>query len=155
MTPAINLLKKEEIPHTIHKYKHDPKTASYGLEAAEKLGLDPNRVFKTLVVETDTKELAVAILPVNNMLNLKKIAKALGAKKSVMANPRLVEKNTGYILGGVSPLGQKKPHKTTIDSTAKNFDTIFISAGRRGLDIEINPGDLEKLTSATLAEISD
>lgn len=155
MTPAINLLKKHKISHTIHRYKHDPSSGSYGLEAAEKLQLDPSRVFKTLVVELDSKKLAVAVIPVTSMLSMKLIAKTSNSKKAQMAEPKLVEKATGYILGGVSPLGQKKRLVAKIDGSAKNFSTIFVSAGRRGLDIEINPQDLAQLTGAEFVQISE
>ncbi len=155
MTPAINLLKKQKISHKIHRYKHDPGSNSYGLEAAEKLQLEPARVFKTLAVELDNKNLAIAIIPVTSMLNMKLIAKAFKAKKAQMAEPKMVEKTTGYILGGVSPLGQKKRLPTTIDNSAKTFSTIFVSAGRRGLDIEISPQDLAKLTEAEFYQISE
>ena len=155
MTPAITLLKKKRISHSLHQYKHDPQASSYGLEAAEKLQLDPRQVFKTLVVELDNRKLAVAIIPVKAMLNMKRIAKAAGAKKAQMAEPKRVEKSTGYILGGVSPLGQKKRLPTAIDISAEEFPTIYISAGKRGLDIEIQPGDLAMLTEAKFAQLSD
>jgi Cys-tRNA(Pro)/Cys-tRNA(Cys) deacylase len=146
MTPAINFAKKHKIEYQVHAYEHDPNAPSYGLEAAEKLGLDPARVFKTLVVELDGKELAVAVIPVIAKLDLKQFAKALGAKKAAMAEPRAVERSSGYVLGGVSPLGQKKPLKTLLDESAKQYPTIFVSAGRRGLDIELKPDDLVRLT---------
>lgn len=153
MTPAINLLKKHKISHKIHRYKHDPGANSYGMEAAEKLAFDPARVFKTLAVELDSKNLAIAVIPVASKLNMKLIAKAVGAKKAQMADPKMVEKTTGYILGGVSPLGQKKRLQTTIDSSAMTFSTILVSAGRRGLDIEIAPRDLGKMTGAEFFQI--
>ena len=146
MTPAINFAKKHKIEYRIHTYEHEPSTSSYGLEAAEKLGLDPAQVFKTLVVELDSKELAVAVIPVIAKLDLKQFAKALGAKKATMAEQRKVERTTGYVLGGVSPLGQKKPLKTLLDESARQFPTIYVSAGRRGLDIELKPDDLVRLT---------
>ena len=146
MTPAINFAKKHKIEYQIHAYEHDPAAPSYGLEAAEKLGLDPARVFKTLVVELDGKELAVAVIPVNAKLDLKQLAKALGAKKAAMADQRKVERTTGYVLGGVSPLGQKKALKSLLDESARQFPTIFVSAGRRGLDIELKADDLVRLT---------
>ena len=141
MTPCINTLKKQKTPHIIHKYKHDQKTKSYGLEAVEMLDLDKNRVFKTLVVSAD-EQLAVAIVPVSSKLNLKLFAKAMGAKKVEMAEVSKVENSTGYILGGVSPIGQKKRLKTFIDSSAQEFETIFVSAGRRGLEVALKPDDL-------------
>ncbi len=154
MTPAVNVLKKSKIPYTLHEYSHNPASDSYGSEAAEKLGVSASQVFKTLVVSLDNKALAVAVVPVSSKLSMKQIAKALAAKKSVMANPAEVERVTGYILGGVSPLGQKKTLKTVIDSSAKDLSSIFISAGRRGLEIEISPVDLAKLTRASFYEVS-
>lgn len=153
MTPAIELVRKAGIAHQLHEYDHDPKSESYGTEAAEKLGLDPDRVFKTLVVETDAGELVVAIVPVSTSLNLKRVAKAAGAKKVAMADKQKVQRTTGYVLGGVSPLGQKKALKTVIDESAQAFDTIHVSAGRRGLEIELAPADLASLTRASFATI--
>ena len=115
MTPAINAARKAKIAHQVHQYDHDPGAASYGLEAAEKLGLPENRVFKTLVVAVNKNELVVGVLPVSSMLNMKALAKAVGAKKAAMAKPADVERVTGYVLGGVSPLGQKKRLNTIID----------------------------------------
>ena len=154
MTPAILLAKKAKIAFNVHEYKHDSKAQSYGLEAAEKLNLNPAQVFKTLVVETDSKQLVVAVLPVNQQLNLKALAKAVGAKKAAMAPQQLVERTTGYILGGVSPLAQKKRLATVIDSSAKNFETIYVSAGRRGLEIELAADILCELTQGQFAEIN-
>ena len=154
MTPAINLAKKNKIKYTIHEYTHDTTVDSYGQEASQKLGIKKERVFKTLVVELHDKTLAVAIIPVSDMLNMKQMAKALGAKKCAMANKFDVERSTGYILGGVSPLGQKKLLKTVMDISAKEFKTIFISGGKRGLDIEMCPLDLQKLTKATFTELT-
>ena len=142
MTPAINLAKKNRIVHTVHEYAHDAKSESYGLEAAEKLGVPGERVFKTLVVNVDNQSLAVGVVPVTSMLSIKLIAKAVGAKKATMAEQSDVERSTGYVLGGVSPMGQKKRLKTIIDSSARNFDTIYVSTGRRGLEIELSPEDL-------------
>ena len=153
MTPGINLVKKAKITHKIHEYSHDESSESYGLEAAEKMGVAEDRVFKTLVVALDNNDLVVGILPVSSLLSMKLIAKALGAKKAVMADNSDVERSTGYVLGGVSPLGQKKRLKTVIDSSAKNHSTIYVSAGRRGLEIELAPDDLIKLTSGLLAKI--
>ena len=153
MTPGINLARKQKITHTVHEYTHDPDSESYGQEAADKLGVPASRVFKTLVVSLDNKTLAVAVLPVSGMLSMKQIARAAGAKKATMAPPADVERATGYVLGGVSPLGQKKRLKTIIDVSAADYDTVYISAGRRGLEIELSPDDLKKLTNAVLAEI--
>ena len=153
MTPGINAARKASVPHTIHEYDHDPASESYGTEAAEKTGVDPARVFKTLVVAIDGKELVVAIVPVTTMLNMKLIARASGGKKAGMADKQLVERTTGYVLGGVSPLGQKKKLKTIIDDSALGFDTIFVSGGRRGLEIELAPRDLAHLTKGSFAPL--
>lgn len=154
MTPGINVAKKAKIAHKVHEYAHDSSSESYGLEAAEKLGVPEARVFKTLVVSLDKKELAIGVIPVSSMLSMKLLAKAAGAKKATMAARSDVERSTGYVLGGVSPLGQKKRLKTIIDSSAKNHTTIYVSAGRRGLEIELSPNDLEKLVNGIFSEIS-
>ncbi|MBU2039126.1 MULTISPECIES: Cys-tRNA(Pro) deacylase [Oceanospirillaceae] len=156
MTPAINCAKKAGITFNVHEYQHDPAAESYGEEAAEALGLDPSLVFKTLLVSlTGHKStLAVAVLPVTHMLSLKAIAKALGAKKAEMADPKLAERTTGYIVGGISPIGQKKALPTVIDSSAEALSRLNVSAGRRGLEIELAPEDLAKLTRAVFAPIT-
>ena len=154
MTPAITLLKRKKIAYTVHKYQHDQKHPSYGMEAVEKLGLNPSQVFKTLVCQLDNKELAVAIIPVTAMLNLKHLALAAGSKKCIMADKSLVQKTTGYVLGGISPLGQKKRLKTFIDQSATQFQTIFVSAGRRGLEIELSPEDLCSLTDSSFVPLT-
>jgi Cys-tRNA(Pro)/Cys-tRNA(Cys) deacylase len=153
MTPAINVAKKAKISYTIHEYSHDPDAESYGAEAAEKLGIPEERVFKTLVVSLDNKELAVGVVPVSSMLSMKLTARAAGVKKASMAATSDVERSTGYVLGGVSPLGQKKRLKTIIDSSAQSFASIYISAGRRGLEIELSPTDLKNLTKGVFAAI--
>lgn len=153
MTPAINVAKKAKVAHSVHEYAHDPASESYGLEAAEKLGVPETRVFKTLVVSLDGRDLAVGVVPVSSMLAMKLIARAAGARKAAMAAPADVERATGYVLGGVSPLGQKKRLKTFIDASAADFPTIFVSAGRRGLEIELSPHDLKALTDGSFAEI--
>ncbi|WP_303289987.1 Cys-tRNA(Pro) deacylase [Marinobacter sp. SS5-14b] len=153
MTPGILAAKKASVSYVVHEYDHDPSAESYGHEAAEKMGVDPGRVFKTLVVAIDGKELAVGVVPVTAMLSLKLIAKAAGAKKAAMADKQDVQRSTGYVLGGVSPLGQKKRLKTFIDASAEHFDTIFVSAGKRGLEIELAPSDLGRLTGARFAPL--
>lgn len=153
MTPGINAAKEANIAYKVHEYSHDPASESYGLEAAEKLGVPSVRVFKTLVVSLDGRSLAVGVVPVASMLSMKLIAKAAGAKRAAMAEKSEVERATGYVLGGVSPLGQKKRLRTYIDSSAANFPTIFVSAGRRGLEIELSPDDLKALTHGAFAEI--
>ncbi|WNJ94597.1 Cys-tRNA(Pro) deacylase [Vibrio ruber] len=151
MTPAIRLAKKKKIPHTIHQYEHDPSHTSFGLEAAEVLGQDPKKVFKTLLfaLNGEPKSLAVAIIPVDQKLNLKLAAKAAGVKKAEMANPDIAQKITGYVVGGISPLGQKKMLPTYIHTSAEQQETICVSAGKRGLEIELAPRDLAALTRAT------
>jgi len=154
MTPAINLAKQRKIQHRIHEYEHDPAAESYGLEAAEKLGVPAEQVFKTLVVSLDDGRLAVGVVPVCEMLSMKLIAKAAGAKKAAMADKALVERSSGYVLGGVSPLGQKKKLPTYIDESAQNFATIYVSAGRRGLEIELAPADLSALLNAKFCPLT-
>ena len=154
MTPAVNSAKKAKIEFNVHQYEHDSGHASYGLEAAEKLAVEAERVFKTLVVKLDATQLVVAILPVNSMLSMKSVAKACGGRKAEMADKVEVQRSTGYVLGGVSPLGQKKSLKTVIDQSAKQYSTIYVSGGRRGLEIELNALDLQTLTLALFAPLS-
>ena len=154
MTPATKQLKKHKIMFNVHQYQHDTKTSSFGIEAVEKLSLKAEQVFKTLVVCCDTKQLAVAIVPVNVKLDLKAIAKALKVKKVKMAEAKQVEASTGYVLGGVSPLGQKKILSTVIDISAEKFERIYVSGGRRGLEIELAPNDLREQCKAIFANIS-
>ncbi|WP_286816005.1 Cys-tRNA(Pro) deacylase [Marinobacter sp. UBA3607] len=153
MTPGILAAQRAKVAFTVHEYEHDPAAESYGNEAVEKTGANPDQVFKTLVVSLDGKDLAVAVVPVSAMLSLKLIARAAGAKKAAMADKQLVQRTTGYVLGGVSPLGQKKQLKTFIDDSASNFATLFVSAGKRGLEIELAPEDLARLTGATFAPL--
>lgn len=153
MTPAIDLARKSGVAHQVLSYTHDPQAISYGNEAVEKLNLPAEQVFKTLVVNLDSKQLAVAVLPVSGKLSLKSMAKTLGAKKADMADKAQVEKVTGYVLGGVSPLGQKKQLKTVIDISACSYAAVYVSAGRRGLEIAISPDDLSALTGAVFASI--
>ena len=156
MTPAIEQAKKAKISFQIHEYTHDPRTQAYGMEAAEALGLEPARVFKTLLVklDSDKKKLAVAIVPVALFLNLKHVAKALQSKTADMADPKDAERSTGYIVGGISPLGQKKCLPTVLDESALQFTTIYVSGGKRGLDLELTPQDLLRLCNARLAAIT-
>ena len=148
MTPAVQAAQEARISFRLHEYDHDPGADSYGDEAAAKLGVDPDRVFKTLVAASDDGRLAVAVLPVSAQLDLKRFAKVLGAKKAAMADKQQVERVTGYVLGGVSPLGQKKRLRTVIDDSAGRHDTLYVSAGRRGLQMELAPRDLAELTGA-------
>ncbi|WDT87705.1 Cys-tRNA(Pro) deacylase [Alteromonas sp. 009811495] len=154
MTPAITLLQKKGVKHHVLKYEHDTNASSYGLEAVEKLELNASTVFKTLVVSTDKGTLAVAIVPVNNKLSEKKMAKALGTKKVVMAKSEDVMTSTGYVLGGVSPLGQKKRLTTVIHDSAEALSDIYVSAGKRGLELSLSPTTLAMLTQATFADIT-
>lgn len=153
MTPAITAAKRAKIRFAIHHYEHDPGAASYGEEAAEKLGLEAARVFKTLVAKLDSGKLAVGIVPVTGTLDLKALAAAAGVKRAVMAEVAEAERATGYLVGGISPLGQKKRLATFVDGSASRFETVFVSAGRRGLEIELAPGDLVRLCGATVAPL--
>lgn len=153
MTPAIDLLKKARAAHVVHSYQHDPKAPSYGLEAAEKLALEPARVFKTLLAASEKGELLVAVVPVAGSLDLKALAQAAGAKKADMADPAAAQRATGYLLGGISPLGQKKRLRTFIDVSAREFSSVFVSAGRRGLEVELAAELLAQLTQASFAAI--
>lgn len=153
MTPAIRQLEAHDCAHVLHRYQHTTAHSDYGIDASTQLGVPPVRVFKTLVVETDSHELLVACVPVTDRLHTKSLAAAAGAKKVFMADGALVEKTTGYVLGGVSPLGQKKPLRMFIDASAQSFDTVFVSGGRRGLEIELAPSDLTALTQATYASL--
>lgn len=152
-TPATALLAKHKIPHTLHAYDHDPRHASYGLEAAETLNLEPARVFKTLVAEVDGA-LTVGVVPVTAQLNLKALAAAVGGKKAKMADPTAAQRATGYVLGGISPLGHRNRLSVVLDDSAEAFPTIYCSAGRRGLEVELAPGDLARLTNAVTAPIA-
>ncbi len=154
MTPAIDLVVKHKIEHRVHSYVHSTSAESYGLEAVECLGVDAVRVFKTLVVELSSSELVVAMVPVASTLILKNMAKVAGAKKAMMADKNKVQRVTGYVLGGVSALGQRKALTTFIDESAKSFESVFISAGKRGLEIELSPSDLTTLCGARFAAIA-
>ncbi len=154
MTPAITAARRARITFAVHEYAHDANARSFGLEAAEKLGLDPARVFKTLVVSLDGGGLAVGIVPANAQLDMKQVARALGAKKAAMAPREAAERATGYVMGGISPLGQKKRLPMALDESALGFPTIYVSGGRRGLDLELAPADLLTLTGAVSAALA-
>ena len=153
MTPGIRAAEHAGIRHSVHTYKHDPAGETFGTEAALKLGVAANRVFKTLVVALDTGTFAVGVIPVSSMLSMKRVAAATGAKKAVMAARADAERLTGYVLGGISPLGQKRRLATVIDTSARHFETVYVSAGRRGLEIELAPDDLKALTAGTFADL--
>ena len=152
-TGAILALQKAGITPVIHTYEHDERAQAWGLEAAQALGLDPARVFKTLLVSHE-KALAVVVIPVASRLDLKAIAKQLGWKKAELADPALAQRTTGYVVGGISPLGQKKALPTLIDTSAATHETVFVSGGRRGLDLELDPQVLAQLTKASFAEVA-
>ncbi|GAA0196581.1 MULTISPECIES: Cys-tRNA(Pro) deacylase [Streptomyces] len=151
-TPATVALTAAGVPFAVHSYDHDPSHPSYGEEAAEAMGVSPDRVFKTLVVDVDGA-LTVAVVPVAGQLDLKALASAAGGKRASMADPALAERTTGYVRGGISPLGQRKKLPTVLDESATRHETICVSAGRRGLEVELAPADLANLTSAVLAPI--
>ncbi|MFF7115143.1 Cys-tRNA(Pro) deacylase [Streptomyces albogriseolus] len=151
-TPATVALTAAGVPFTVHSYDHDPSHPSYGEEAAEAMGVSPDRVFKTLVADVDGA-LTVAVVPVAGQLDLKALASAAGGKRASMAEPALAERTTGYVRGGISPLGQRKKLPTVLDASATRHGTICVSAGRRGLEVELAPTDLARLTSAVLAPI--
>ncbi|MEU5113806.1 Cys-tRNA(Pro) deacylase [Streptomyces longwoodensis] len=151
-TPATVALAAAGVDFTVHAYDHDPSHPSYGEEAAEAMGVSPERVFKTLVADVDGA-LTVAVVPVAGQLDLKALASAVGGKKAAMADPALAERTTGYVRGGISPLGQRKRLPTVLDASAGGHATICVSAGRRGLEVELSPADLAALTGATLAPI--
>jgi Cys-tRNA(Pro)/Cys-tRNA(Cys) deacylase len=152
-TPATALLRRQKVTHRIHEYPHDPRSGSYGTEAAAALGIDPAHCFKTLVAEVDGA-LVVAVVPVTGSLDLKALAGAVGGKRAVMAEPTSAERTTGYVRGGISPLGQRKRLPTVVDSSAVALPTVYVSAGRRGLEVELAPADLVRLTDATVAPIA-
>ncbi|WP_327149974.1 Cys-tRNA(Pro) deacylase [Nocardia sp. NBC_01329] len=157
-TPAIRALVSARIAHTVHSYDHDPRAGTFGAEAADvlgaRLGVEAGQIFKTLVLELSTGALAVAVLPVSVTLSLKAAAAALGAPKAAMAERTRAERGTGYVLGGISPLGQRKRHPTVVDVSALDWDQVFCSAGRRGLEVALAPADLVRLTGAVTAAVT-
>ena len=151
-TPATVALERAGVTFTRHPYEHDAAAASYGLEAAEALGLDPAAVFKTLLAEVDGR-LVVGIVPVTGQLDLKALAAAVGGKRAAMADPAAAERATGYVIGGISPIGQKRRLATVLDGSALELGTIYVSGGRRGLDLGLDPHDLVTLLDARVARI--
>ncbi|MCX4914163.1 Cys-tRNA(Pro) deacylase [Streptomyces sp. NBC_00687] len=151
-TPATVALTEAGVAYTVHAYEHDPSHPSYGEEAAEAMGVSPERVFKTLVADVDGA-LVVAVVPVAGSLDLKALATAVGGKRAAMADPAAAERTTGYVRGGISPLGQRKRLRTVLDASAAAHATICVSAGRRGLEVELSPADLAQLTEAVSAPV--
>jgi len=157
-TPATTLLTREKVPHVVHEYPHDPRSGSFGSEAvealADRLGVVPAQIFKTLVIALPSGKLGVAVVPVPETLSLKAASAALGGGKATMAERAAAERATGYVLGGISPLGQRKRLPTVIDASAGHWDKVLCSAGRRGLEIELAPADLIRLTGAVVAPVA-
>jgi Cys-tRNA(Pro)/Cys-tRNA(Cys) deacylase len=152
-TPATALLARQRVPHTLHPYEHDPRAGSYGAEAAAALGVDPGRLFKTLVATVDGT-LAVGVVPVTGSLDLKALAAALGGKRAALAEPAAAARATGYVTGGISPLGTRSRLRVAVDASATDWPTVYVSAGRRGLQVELAPADLIRLTAATVAPLA-
>lgn len=155
-TPATRALVAAGVDFTEHPYEHDPAAQSYGLEAAEAIGVAPEQVYKTLLAQTDLPRdhgLVVGIAPVTGQLDLKALAAAVGSKRATMADPALAERTTGYVVGGISPIGQKRPLCTILDESAMTYSSIYVSGGRRGLDLELAPDDLVRMVQATTAPI--
>lgn len=154
MTPAIKALEKQGIAHTIHRYEvNESDERTYGEAVAAAIGADPATVFKTLVAQLIGGELVVAVVPVTGTLDLRRLAAVTGAKSAAMAQPSAAEKATGYVTGGISPFGQRKRLRTFVDSSAQRHETVYVSAGRRGLQVQVTPHDLVVTTSATVAEL--
>ncbi|MFA6299105.1 MAG: Cys-tRNA(Pro) deacylase [Nocardioides sp.] len=151
-TPATVALTRAGVTFELHEYDHDPRASSYGLEAAEALGLAPERVFKTLLADVDGR-LTVAVVPVSGQLDLKALARAVGGSKAAMADVSAAQRATGYVVGGISPVGQKRQLPTVVDESALPHPTVFVSAGRRGLDLELAPADLVRITEAITARV--
>lgn len=157
MTPAVVALQQAGVPFSINEYHHEDGLRDYGMEAATALGLDPDQVFKTLVISGDGPggaEVAVAIVPVSTKLSLKAAGAALSLKRVEMCDPAVAQRLTGYVLGGISPFGQKKRLRTVIDETSQLYDTVYVSGGRRGLDVGVGPDDLVAVLDATVADIT-
>lgn len=152
-TPATAHLTRSKIAFTLHPYAHDPRAGAYGEEAAAALGVDPTRIFKTLIAVVDAK-LACGVVPVASRLDLKALAAAVGGKRGGLADPAVAARATGYVVGGISPIGQKTRLPVVVDASAETFETVLVSAGRRGLQVELSPADLARAASATFAPIA-
>jgi Cys-tRNA(Pro)/Cys-tRNA(Cys) deacylase len=152
-TPATGVLARLGIAHTLHPYTHDPRAEAYGDEAAAALGVAPERIFKTLIASVDGK-LACGVVPVAARLDLKALAAAVGGKRAVLAEPAAAARATGYVVGGISPIGQKGRLPVVVDASAEQFDTVYVSAGKRGLQVQLAPADLVRAAAATLAPIA-
>ncbi len=152
-TRALEVLSEAKVDYVVHEYHHDAAAKSFGMEAAEQLGVEPGRMFKTLMVCCDSGEYLVAVVPADHRLSLKSIAKAAGHRNAEMADPQVAQRRTGYVVGGISPLGQMTSHRTFLDETVLEYETIVVSAGKRGLSVELSPLDLAELTSAELADL--
>jgi Cys-tRNA(Pro)/Cys-tRNA(Cys) deacylase len=154
MTPAIRTLDRAKVPFTLHRYEHHADAEAYGVEAAEALGVEPGRVFKTIVCQVEETGLLMALVPVRARIDLKALARALGVRKADLADPTVAERTTGYVVGGISPLGGRKRLAMVIDASVLDHATVFVSAGKRGLEVELAPGDLLRLTDASTAVIA-
>jgi Cys-tRNA(Pro)/Cys-tRNA(Cys) deacylase len=152
-TPATTVLVDAGITFTLHPYEHQDDNTSFGEEAAHALGVDPTRIFKTLVADVGGK-LVVAVIPVAQQLDLKALAAAFDAKKASLADPAHAARSTGYVVGGISPIGQRSPLPTVVDASADDFETVFVSAGRRGLQVELGPADLRAVTGARAVDVA-
>jgi Cys-tRNA(Pro)/Cys-tRNA(Cys) deacylase len=152
MTPATTALTREGVAFEVRSYEHDPRTTAFGLEAAEALGVDAARVFKTLLATVDGT-LTVAVVPVTGQLDLKALARAVGGSRATMADPAVAQRATGYVVGGISPVGQRRRHPTVVDESALDHATVLVSGGRRGLDLELAPADLVRVTGARTAPV--
>jgi Cys-tRNA(Pro)/Cys-tRNA(Cys) deacylase len=152
-TPATALLNRLKIPFTLHPYEHDPRAHGYGDEAADALGIDPARIFKTLIASVDGK-LACAVVPVAARLDLKALAAAVGGKRAELAEPAVAARATGYVVGGISPIGQKQRLRVVVDASAQDFETVYVSAGKRGLQVQLSPADLLRAAGAIPAAVA-
>ncbi len=154
MTPAVKALEAAGAYFRVVEYAHDPASTDYGQEAADAMGVDGSQIFKTLLAELPDGELVVGVVPVVCLLDLKAIAKAAGAKKATMADPTVAERRTGYVVGGISPFGQRQQHRTFVDESAELYDEVFVSGGRRGMEVVVAPSTFAQLLDATMADLT-